>query len=60
MDRDHFSNLSFPQPKKAQYEIWAKLAQQFLEKSFENVKGQMHRQTDGGQTKGDHYSSFWA
>ena len=28
MDRDHFSNLSFPQPKEAPYEIWAKLAQQ--------------------------------
>ena len=25
--RDHFSNLSFPWLKKAQYEIWAKLAQ---------------------------------
>ena len=24
---DHFSNLSFPQPKEAPYEIWAKLAQ---------------------------------
>ena len=27
MDRDHFSNLSFPQPKEAPYEILAKLAQ---------------------------------
>ena len=25
--RDHLSNLSFPQPKEAPYEIWAKLAQ---------------------------------
>ena len=25
--RDHFSNLSFTQPKEAPYEIWAKLAQ---------------------------------
>ena len=25
-DHNHFSNLSFPQPKEAQYEIWAKLA----------------------------------
>ena len=25
--RDHFSNLPFPQPKEAPYEIWAKLAQ---------------------------------
>ena len=29
MDRDHFSNFSFPQPKEAPYEIWAKLAQRF-------------------------------
>ena len=27
MNRDHFSNLSFPWLKKAQYEIWANLAQ---------------------------------
>ena len=27
MDRDHFSNFSFPQPKEAPYEIRAKLAQ---------------------------------
>ena len=27
MDRDHFSNFSFPQPKEAPHEIWAKLAQ---------------------------------
>ena len=27
MNRDHFSNLSFPQPKEAPYEICAKLAQ---------------------------------
>ena len=29
MNRNHFSNLSFPQPKEASYQIWAKLAQQF-------------------------------
>ena len=27
MDRDHFSNFSFPLSKEAPYEIWAKLAQ---------------------------------
>ena len=26
-NRDHFSNLSFPQPKEAPHEIWAKFAQ---------------------------------
>ena len=26
-DRDHFSKFSFPHPKEAPYEIWAKLAQ---------------------------------
>ena len=35
-DCDHFSNLSFPHPKEAPYEIWAKLAQR-LQRSFENV-----------------------
>ena len=25
-DHDHFSNLSFPIPEEAPYEIWAKLA----------------------------------
>ena len=33
MDRDHFSNFSFPQPKKVPYEIWAKLAQGFQRRS---------------------------
>ena len=32
MNCDHFSNLSFPRPKKAQYEIWAMVSE---EKSFE-------------------------
>ena len=27
MDRDHFSNLSLPQPKEAPHKIWATLAQ---------------------------------
>ena len=31
--RDHFSNLSYPQPKKALYEIWAKLAQRLQRRS---------------------------
>ena len=30
---DHFSNLSFPQPKEAPYEIWAKLAQRLQRRS---------------------------
>ena len=30
MEHDHFSNLSFPQPKEAPYEICAKLAQWLL------------------------------
>ena len=48
MDRDHFSNFSFPQPKEAPYEIWAKLAQGLLEeKSFENVNGRTHGRTHG-------------
>ena len=32
-DRDHFSNLSFPRPKEAPYEIRAKLAQRFQKRS---------------------------
>ena len=31
--RDHFSNLSIPQPKEAPYEIWAKLAQRLQRRS---------------------------
>ena len=50
-----FSNISFPQPKEAPYEIWAKLAQQ-QRWSFENVNGR-DEYTDGGGTKSDHYSS---
>ena len=35
-----FANLSFPQPKEASYEIWAKLAQGTSEKKlFENFNG---------------------
>ena len=33
MDCIHFSNLLFPQPKEAPYEIWAKLAQQLQRRS---------------------------
>ena len=54
---NHFSNLSFPQPKEAPYEIWAKLAQQFQRS---HLKMLMDRRTDGRQTKSDHYSSSWA
>ena len=32
-NRDHFSNLSFTQPKEAPYEIWAKLAQRLQRRS---------------------------
>ena len=32
-DHDHFSNLSFPHPKEASYEIWAKLAQRLQRRS---------------------------
>ena len=32
-DRDHFSNFSFPHPKTAPYEIWAKLAQRLQRRS---------------------------
>ena len=47
MDRDHFSNLSFPQPKEAPYEIWAKLAQGLQRKLFENVTGRTDGRMDG-------------
>ena len=33
MDHDHFSNLSFPHPKEAPHEIWAKLAQRLQRRS---------------------------
>ena len=33
MNCDHFSNLSFPQPKEVPYEIWAKLAQRLQRRS---------------------------
>ena len=33
MNRDHFSNLLFPLPKEAPYEIWAKLAQRLQRRS---------------------------
>ena len=32
-NRNHFSNLSFPKPKKVSYEIWAKLAQRLQRRS---------------------------
>ena len=33
MDRDHFSNISFSQPKEAPHEIWATLAQRLQRRS---------------------------
>ena len=35
MDRNHFSNLSFPCPREAPSEIWATLAQRLQRRSFE-------------------------
>ena len=45
MDRDRFSNLSFPYPKEAPYEIWAKLAQQLQRRN--RLKMLTDRHTDG-------------
>ena len=44
---DHFSNLSFPQPKEAPYEIWAKLAQGLQQRSRLKMltDGRTHRRT---------------
>ena len=36
-NRDHFSNFSFPHPKEAPYEIWAKLAQRLQRRSRLNM-----------------------
>ena len=33
MDRNHLSNLSFPQPKEAPHKFWAKLAQRLQRRS---------------------------
>ena len=44
---DHFSNLSFPQPKEAPYEMCAKLAQSLQRRRFLNVfPKQMHREAN--------------
>ena len=61
-DRDHFSNLSFPHPKEAPYEIWAKLAQRLQRRSRLKMltDGRTHGRTDGRRTKSDHNSSSWA
>ena len=45
MDCDHFSNFSFPQPKEAPYEIWAKLAQGLQRRS--RLKMLTDGRTDG-------------
>ena len=44
MDHNHFSNFWFPQPKKAPYEIWAKLAQR---RSRLKTDGRTDRRTYG-------------
>ena len=48
MNRDHFSNLSFPLSKEAPYEIWAKLAQRLQRRSFFEILNifpiQMHKE----------------
>ena len=52
-DRDHFSNFSFPHPKEAPYEIWAKLAQRLQKRS--RLKMLTDGRTDGrmdGRTNG--------
>ena len=47
MDRNHFSNLYFPQPKEAPYEIRAKLAQRLQRRSC--LKMLTDARTDDGQ-----------
>ena len=50
-DRNHFSNLSFPQPKKAPYEIWAKLVQGLHRRSRLKMltDGRTDRRADDGR-----------
>ena len=48
MDRDRFSNLSFPHPKEAPYEILAKLAQRLQRRS--GLKMLTDGRTDGRTT----------
>ena len=45
MDRNHFSNFSFPQPKEAPYEIGAKLAQEL--QRISHLKMLTDGRTDG-------------
>ena len=48
-NRNHFSNLSFPQPKDGPYKIWAKLAQRLQRRSFEILNIfpiQMHKEAN--------------
>ena len=47
MERDHFSNLLFPQPKEAPYEIWAKLAQWLPSRSLLKILTTDARMDDG-------------
>ena len=48
---DHFSNLSFPQPKEAPNEIWAKLAQRLQKRSRLKMltDARTDRRMDNGQ-----------
>ena len=54
-DRDHFSNLLFPHPKEAPYEIWAKLAQRLQRRSRLKMltdgrtDGRTHARSDDGR-----------
>ena len=53
-DRDHFSNFSFPHPKEAPYEIWAKLAQRLQRRSRLKMltDGCTHGRTDARMDNG--------
>ena len=63
-DRHHFSNLLFPRPKEAPYEIWAKQAERIRMRSrLKSVNGRTVAQTDrrvDDRQKSDHHSSSWA
>ena len=60
--RDHFSNLTFPQPKETPYETWTKLAQRLQRRSRLKMlmDGRTDARADGRRTKSDHNSSSWA
>ena len=53
MVRNHFSNILFPQPKEAPYEIWANLAQQFQRSHLKMLTDAWtHGRTDGWTVDG--------